>query len=760
MSFALVGDLITQTGTDLNLSGLSAIAGVTTVSSNNRAIYSLNGLRLKVDGDLTIDPELEELFFYNYADNITLHIDSGTLTIGRTLTSVAEKQRHSSGTAIRFAGANTHPFLETSADIRIESTGTVHWFGGTVFSRRVFAIYGTLITYSKEAKFIGQHTGEVQIRQVSNTVQLNGFVYTGHALTLMANALSIKGVEPYSPAIFALGLSGQTPNNVFLEFEELDPRGLGAPLVGYWANKWIRLINNFTGSDFQAVGNSPSQANNLGLVEVRQDLVVRIVDATRALIDNVKVHLTDTDNGNRLGANQIRLNPSYLETRDYAGISSDGIVEFTGSSNILVAVHWRTVGGDRFQNNEIDYRCVSGNSTDDFSFWLMSYLEQLTELSTVLKGGIGKDRSVTMLPDFSITQQDKMVVDSYLEIDTPVKFYDRAKAWLYDNFTGQTRLLANRNGNLINLGSNNLVIDASASTAFAVSGSTITIRATTFLGNLTTTGTITLVNGALVDGIRTDANNTVAPELIASVTINGLPNGARVQLYDTNSGTELVNGIDATTWAELYSVDRNIRLRAMYMDGTTAIQFIDQQIGTITSATPSITTLVSPVTDTVYQTNGVDGSLVTGVTIDDNALLVEVSTGTLSWAELYAYETFWLFTEEGIRDEQRFATAIDPANYVWHDFKLKNVTSPLIPITITGGYGRDAATGTSIALLDTTGGPIFMAPDIVIPYASGAEATVGIVQAGLTAQGLTPAVVAEVAKESSVQTNIALTVSK
>ena len=252
----------------------------------------------------------------------------------------------------------------------------------------------------------------------------------------------------------------------------------------------------------------------------------------------------------------------------------------------------------------------------------------------------------------------------------------------------------------------------------------------------------------------------IEPVLTASITINGLPSGTRVQLYDTSTGDELVNGIDTTTWSEPYTQDRNIRLRAMWVDGTQAIQLIDQQIGEITESNSTITTLIAPVPDNVYSTNNIDGSLVTGVTIDDSALLVEVSTGTLSWAELYAYETYWLYTEEGIRDEQRFATAIDPVNYVWHNFKLKNVTSPVIPITITGGYGRDAGTGTSIALLDTTGGPIFMAPDIVVPYAAGAEATVGIVQAGLTAQGLTPTRVTDIAKESSVQTNIALTVSK
>jgi hypothetical protein len=38
-------------------------------------------------------------------------------------------------------------------------------------------------------------------------------------------------------------------------------------------------------------------------------------------------------------------------------------------------------------------------------------------------------------------------------------------------------------------------------------------------------------------------------------------------------------------------------------------------------------------------------------------------------------------------------------------------------------------------MIDTTGGTIIFAPDHVVAYAVGAEATVAIVQQGLTAQG-------------------------
>ena len=215
-----------------------------------------------------------------------------------------------------------------------------------------------------------------------------------------------------------------------------------------------------------------------------------------------------------------------------------------------------------------------------------------------------------------------------------------------------------------------------------------------------------------------------------SVTlINGV-NGSRVQIFDLTSNTELVNQVVATfpfTWTDPtpYVADREIRLRVAYQNGINASIFIDQIIGTATNASPDITFLLNQIVDTVYNINGIDGATVTDVTIDDALLLVEVDTGSVSWATIYAYETYWLFTEDGIRDESRFILAVDQANYRVFDFKIKNITSPSVPLVITGGYGVDGVTGQSIDIIDTTGGTIFNAPDHVVAFATGSGVTPG-----------------------------------
>lgn len=58
MSFSYANNIITQTGTDNDLSGLGSITGVTTTSYSSRySIYDIGTLRLDIEGDLTINPE-------------------------------------------------------------------------------------------------------------------------------------------------------------------------------------------------------------------------------------------------------------------------------------------------------------------------------------------------------------------------------------------------------------------------------------------------------------------------------------------------------------------------------------------------------------------------------------------------------------------------------------------------------------------------------------------------------------------------------
>jgi hypothetical protein len=220
-----------------------------------------------------------------------------------------------------------------------------------------------------------------------------------------------------------------------------------------------------------------------------------------------------------------------------------------------------------------------------------------------------------------------------------------------------------------------------------------------------------------------DGTYYLPPQIFQSVTVSNGVAGTRLQIYDLTSSTELYNGVPASwpyTWTDPnpYAANRQIRVRAMYCSGTSAKIFIDTNIGTSTSSSPALSYLLNQVDDTVYAANAINGATVTGITISDTLMRINVTSGTISWPQIYAYETYWLSLSAGIIDYGRIIYAKDTANYILTGFLIKNTSSPSVPLTITNGYGVDSVTGQSITLVDTTGGTIFNAPDHVTPYLS------------------------------------------
>ena len=224
-----------------------------------------------------------------------------------------------------------------------------------------------------------------------------------------------------------------------------------------------------------------------------------------------------------------------------------------------------------------------------------------------------------------------------------------------------------------------------------------------------------------------------APIVQQTVTISGAVVGSRIQIYDTTSSTELYNGTPTFpyTWTDpsAASASRDIRLRVANQSTVTAYNFIEASIGTCGTSTgdAAISYLVSQTADTTYNTNAIDGSTVTGITITPSPARVKISLGggSVTWPQIYAYQVYWLFTATGIADEAAFISAPDTANYLLTNFEIRNDSAT--PLTITGGYGRDAVTGLVVDIIDVAGstGNIYPAPDHAIPYSSGSGLTAG-----------------------------------
>ena len=136
----------------------------------------------------------------------------------------------------------------------------------------------------------------------------------------------------------------------------------------------------------------------------------------------------------------------------------------------------------------------------------------------------------------------------------------------------------------------------------------------TYTGDATTTDLITLPNGGIFNGTRTDANGTVlAPR---SVSITQLAAGSVVRVYNTTTSAQVVNQVVAgtsytATYSEGvgYSVGDVFEVRAQRKD---KLEF--SVTGVATSTGWSV--IANQETNPTYAAHGKDGDTVTGISWD------------------------------------------------------------------------------------------------------------------------------------------------
>jgi hypothetical protein len=226
----------------------------------------------------------------------------------------------------------------------------------------------------------------------------------------------------------------------------------------------------------------------------------------------------DLDSGNRaLGPkNQDdRSDKIYNGVNQTSNLDEDVLVEVINYINKTITTDSRT------------------NSNSEIPFSIIAYNQTITDFAEDLVGLNTLGSTVKMTPDLVVSEATKSVVNTYTSIDTPQKFYDIAKSYLVDNYAGEASPLVSRDGNSIDAGSYDVVVDASAGSVFAISGNTLTIKATTFVGNISTSGSTTLSNGAEVIG--TFGATTVLPWEIKNIEAT-----SRFQLYNVTKDAEVI----------------------------------------------------------------------------------------------------------------------------------------------------------------------------------------------------------------------------
>ena len=383
--------------------------------------------------------------------------------------------------------------------------------------------------------------------------------------------------------------------------------------------------------------------------------------------------------------------------------------------------HWDT---DEFGGfYKVDRRGNDNTNADLFTFNFISYGYGVASTTQALRGIDELSINWVLFEDNTITEPNKDIVDEYTQIETSAKFYDRAKAYLTDFYAGESTTIVARSGNEINLGSYDLVIDANVEEAFAFDGTTITIKASTFVGDLVTSGSITL-NNATVSGRYTDSTgeNLQLPWVVSNVEAT-----SSLQLWNMTKNAEVIAQVvpgeagekvsaGGTYTAQQISSGDNIRLRITCQAGVEALLPYESYSVANDSG---LSFIADQKPDLVYNANGIDGSLVSTLTADYPNVQIDISDGdgVADTRELYAFAVYQSTTFQGIDKWFNAITPIDAMNYRINtanaDIKLQNTGS--VPLTIAGArIFRDD--GTSVLFAEAGDQPMVQDTGELVQY--------------------------------------------
>ena len=171
-----------------------------------------------------------------------------------------------------------------------------------------------------------------------------------------------------------------------------------------------------------------------------------------------------------------------------------------------------------------------------------------------------------------------------------------------------------------------------------------------YTGDATTTGLITLPNGGVFNGQRTDANGTVlAPR---NVSVTGLSAGSTLRVYNATTSAQVVNQVVAgtsytATYAEGvgYSVGDVLELRVAKID---KLEFTASVIAT----SAGWSALISQDPNPTYAAHGKDGSTVSGITWDSGNMQFDFNDADnqIDGADIGAWYYYFITTATGIAE--------------------------------------------------------------------------------------------------------------
>lgn len=537
MAFALAGNVITQSGTDANPEGLSAIAGVTTINQGNattkRIVFDLGTLQLNIAGDLTHDPDVYEIIG-NIQNGIQVVTGADyKLGIERT---VNGRKSYSKGTGLvsTFQGNFFNQFGI------VLSGGTMTWNGGVMRTTGAVSHSGCAVT-SNTFDSVWQVVGISGQWRSTGVPDFKG--------------ITMQGIN--ADCVLFL-LSGFTNLSINFERAFYQSPASGGPTRtienAVFANNQASLdavTNQSVGVQQTTIIKNPDVIPRLGKLSnnayadfpVVQSLLFDLSDASGTSAENAVAYIADSDNGDRKNATANGL-PGGTVTSDYvtdrkyiAASGSNGVAEL-GDILTLVAIHNNLTDGTM----NLDFRSNYGNNSVDFNVFLggYDYLNTVTRQSLIGNGGTSVPW--TLFEDLSVTMSRADALNklaSSLSVDPVAKtvtvtanadydeLFDALKAYKYN---GQVSNFETPTPNTLILTPNGQELNAAANWTLVVNSGVTLSAGTKF--RLVRFSTITL-NGAITGVYASDDGTSTA------WTFQGVEAGSSVAVWDSAGVTKL-----------------------------------------------------------------------------------------------------------------------------------------------------------------------------------------------------------------------------
>ena len=343
---------------------------------------------------------------------------------------------------------NNNGYIEDSyAGLYVQSGATLNWNGGEInYGLPTGFKAGANVNIKNGILDLSRSTTiqNVQIRYFAD-INVDGLKVIGAKCTFnsSANITQFSGYNPVQMDETAIVTGGS--KELYFDIRNFIA-GQGSGIEGTILSPSFsqpRFINPNIGSSLIIDGHFAGNTRN-GLIELVKEIKVTI-DDDNGKAEGVTAYIKDYDNGNRR-------NWASLPARDYlADRVYTSTTNASGETDVL-----SILTADFVSNSNIaqgyNYRSKNNDNEDIFDINLIGYNYQLKTIISPLKGGGVQTIKDKVFFDTSITEQNKTTVDAYTTINTAQKFYDRAKSFLVDNYSGETATIVTRSENTIYAG--------------------------------------------------------------------------------------------------------------------------------------------------------------------------------------------------------------------------------------------------------------------------------------------------------------------